>query len=146
MPPEVKGKWKAVFKEVTALNNVQFERCLVPCNAIGKPSCLKTSGTKETVYSSSGVTSCRDWKPPRKYYSWKVLINVWMSMLLDWQLCVTWMDSRWESKLQTLRFLKCWWDSIECKALRLVALPNNTEHCWWLNKRHFSDWNECEVV
>ena len=49
VPPEVKGKWKGVFKEMTALNNVQFERCLVPPNAIGNPSCPKTSGTKETV-------------------------------------------------------------------------------------------------
>ena len=49
MPPEVKGKWKGVFKEMTALNNVQFERCLVPPNGIGNPSFPKTSGTKETV-------------------------------------------------------------------------------------------------
>ena len=43
VPPEVKRKWmtlfeEMMFKEMMALNNVQFVRCLTPPNAIGNPS------------------------------------------------------------------------------------------------------------
>ena len=38
VPPEVKRKWMRLFEEMMALNNVQFECCLTPPNAIGNRS------------------------------------------------------------------------------------------------------------
>ena len=34
VPPEVKRKWMRLFEEMMALNNVQFELCLTPPNAL----------------------------------------------------------------------------------------------------------------
>ena len=37
VPPDIRMKWTALFSEMSALNQVQFERCLTPLQIVGDP-------------------------------------------------------------------------------------------------------------
>ena len=59
LPPEIQEKWTSLFQEMLTLNDISFERCLTPPDAIGLPVLCVFSDASEDAF---GTCECARWQ------------------------------------------------------------------------------------